>query len=282
MRTAWSNIELIGAPAYAISLGFDFCAEHESGIKTLQRGFRLDDKAGPGLVRRQSNASADHLRDAVWFKDYPKATKTMPAETRLMVDFSPSERSHDAFHSRRNGIANRGSSAISTAWSQSGFTIRAFTPEDRAFVEVLHQAILAGDLTIGHGPAEAFGRSPLTLAIPSRMPDELKQKIMDDDIAHENLRAAAADTGIAERLETAGIRTYALMPQWTEFFTSVVGREGKPSDDTEHPVIFFLNPERQAENNSGWFTVEELDQWIEGAGPILKAATPGEQEGPGT
>lgn len=271
MRTAWNKVELLGDPVHAISLGFDFCAEHEYGIKPLQRGFRVDEKAGPGLARRQSNASADQIHNALWFKDFPRATKTMPAETRLMIDFDPSDHREDAFHSRKDGIANRGSSLIATAWSQSGFIIRAFTPEDRAFVNELHEAILAGDLAIGHGPAEAFGRSPLALAIPSRMPDALKQKIMDEDIAHDKLISAAGRTGIADRLNSAGLNYYALMPQWTDFFKSVVGREGKPSDDTEHPVIFFLNPDHKAVNKSGWFTVEELDQWIEGEGPVLKA-----------
>jgi hypothetical protein len=32
--------------------------------------------------------------------------------------------------------------------------------------------------------------------------------------------------------------------------------------------MYFLNPMRQQENNFGWFTVEELEQWMEGKGPI--------------
>jgi len=61
-----------------------------------------------------------------------------------------------------------------------------------------------------------------------------------------------------------------MSPYWVGAFQSLAGRTGKPTDDTEHPVIFFLNPKDQVNNNHGWFTVEDLDKWISGTGPVIR------------
>jgi hypothetical protein len=86
----------------------------------------------------------------------------------------------------------------------------------------------------------------------------MKQK--DED--RINLHEAAKATGIEEKVCAAlksdfgGKPFYALSPSW------------KNKQNTKHKVVFWLNPTDQQKNNYGWFTVEELEQWIEGKGPI--------------
>lgn len=271
MRQAYQSIALIGMPLpFAISLGFDFCAEHETGLRGIQNGLGIDPDAEPGLARRQATIKGRNLFDYVHFKDFPKDTKTMRAETRLMVDFGERDRNLQMFETRRMGLMRDMGKDIYSCWREDAFCVQAYSDEAREFISALHDAILSGDICLGHGVSQAFGRSPLTLAIPSRMPPEVSRKILDDDLAHDRLIAAAFETGIEARLKAAGLGFYHLRPEWTDHFETLVGRKGKPSDETEHQVIFFLNPMRQSETNYGWFTVEELDQWIDGQGPILK------------
>lgn len=39
---------------------------------------------------------------------------------------------------------------------------------------------------------------------------------------------------------------------------------------SKYDLRYWLNPMEQRHNNSGYFTVEELEQWIENKGPIPK------------
>lgn len=99
---------------------------------------------------------------------------------------------------------------------------------------------------------------------------------MPSDTSIVSLDAAAKVTGIenriARRRDSAGkggryfpdYSYFALVPAW-------VG--DKKRQDTSHGVYFWLNPMHQDRYNSGWFTVEELDEWLEGRGPVMKHAS---------
>ena len=71
------------------------------------------------------------------------------------------------------------------------------------------------------------------------------------------------DRHCQEAQKKAGLSWYALKPAWRDFFED-------PVYQSEYKVIFFLNPEGQNKYNSGWFTVEELLQWIKGKGPVIR------------
>ena len=66
-----------------------------------------------------------------------------------------------------------------------------------------------------------------------------------------------------ETKSSYGGRAYlCLSPQW-------ISGDRK----SQHPVMYWLNPADQDKNNAGWFTVEELDQWIAGTGPVVNSKT---------
>jgi hypothetical protein len=91
----------------------------------------------------------------------------------------------------------------------------------------------------------------------------------DEDAAA--LGVASDKTGIIDRLakHNAGkdwrdptkCGYYACKPSW-------IHEESKY--DTKYDVIYFLNPQEQHRCNFGWFTVEQLDQWLAGTGPVIK------------
>lgn len=160
-------------------------------------------------------------------------------------------------------------SVVTGAWDDSSFAIRGYGKEGQAVVELIQEGIetcdivawITSDLDLGHGS--------LCIARRSMVPPAMVQQYDDAIAEYRRLFAAAAATGIARRLEAIGphspigrLRPYhALSPAWI-----------RPGDDciSAHPVRFFLNPTEQAANNFGWFTVEQLDEWIEGRGPIPK------------
>jgi hypothetical protein len=237
-------------------------------------------KAGDtGVDARRSTATADDLDGHLFFVDFPKATKTKPAETRLILHCNPVDiekaLKRTTMHHwalpwmLRNPDSRK---ALTTSWSSEGFALRAIGDEERKMLADLYEALKSGDIMVGLGKAKPFGRSPINLIIGARVSEELRKTVLDADVDHANLLQSVAQTGIEDRLKSAGRGHHALAPHWVDYFKSLVGREGKPSDSTAHPVIFFLNPREQRLYNHGWFTVEELDAWIDGKGPVVKDA----------
>jgi hypothetical protein len=116
------------------------------------------------------------------------------------------------------------------------------------------------------------------------LPKETLDQLVAMDKDAEALKKAAKKTGIVQKIDKINKTAqdaekkksgrpysfgndpngyFALSPRWAF---------DNEKDKTKHPVMFWLNPQNQKDNNFGWYTVEELDQWINGEGPVPKEA----------
>lgn len=279
MRQSTRDVDLIRDEAGTIlglTLGYDSCAEHEGGIAPLKDLLGVGAAGSVGVDARRATKSPGDLARAFFFADFPKGTKTQPPETRMIL--SPELKWHDNPEGRgketpyiipRVNVDPKWLPKLAAAWDERGFAVRAFGAEERQALQDVHAALIAGDLTLGLGAAVPFGSSPISLVIASRLSTEHQENILEMDLAHLRLTEAAEATGIVAGLKAAGRGFYALKPAWVDKFGSLVGREGVPREQTRHPVIFFLNPMDQRSFNYGWFTVEELEDWITGEGPVV-------------
>jgi hypothetical protein len=82
------------------------------------------------------------------------------------------------------------------------------------------------------------------------------EEFKEADLSHYRLTKAAEATGIKSLLEEKGKRWFALRADW--------------ANEEETELRWWLNPMEQEKNNSGWFNLEELKQWAEGKGPVIK------------
>ena len=272
MRTATNGLELLREDGdeetrpFGIALGWGYCAEHEWGLRELEEALRVGTHGGSGLASRRVGVSDEALGPVMGIRDWPKETVHLAAETRLAVtgrgdvDAYLDKRKSEygpPLYKRQDGTWT----SLAAAWDSAGFCVRATEPAARGFLRDLHASFLEGDVAVGLGRKRPFGNSPLTLVIVSRVPEAVVRKVEEDDLEAERLKAAADATGVVERLRAAGRTWYALSPRWTF---------DKSADRTGHPVMFWLNPMDQRANNHGWFTVEELDGWARGEGPVVK------------
>lgn len=249
-----------------VNLGADFTAEHEWGIQRLREVYGIDD-AAEGIGRRQIRQfPSNHIL----FGDVK--VKTRDWETRKTAsrkwwglisfrypaDLRPvPEMSEETI--RRCELTPFGNHDIYGAWDETSF---GFLVRDERVAREIYDALARCDLCIGlfNGESSPFSRSGLGLLIASRIPQSVREQWLESDRDARRLKEASDATGIVKRLKAAGKGYHALSPRWAT----------NMKKKTKHPVIYWLNPSEQHTNNFGWFTVEELDAWIEGKGPIPK------------
>jgi hypothetical protein len=288
------NVEILeeNGTIYAVILGADYTSEHEHGIGDLLPIFGISDRADAvGVEARSMDLSKTHP-DYVAFFGYQKTeeieersatrvTKHPKQVTRVRAMLAADNLNLD-FAKRQLRRRYKPHEDFLAAWDAKSFILAGFTDRAKAFVTRLERAVKEGDLAlwIGGRTGNPFSRGGIVLSIPSLVPQSEKDVVEEADrtrIAKEaaekedavKIAAAAKATGIEDRLKAATrgnhfspYRLHAIVPGWTANFHP--GRELK----TIHPVVFFINPGSAA--NHGWFTVEELDQWIDGTGPVCK------------
>lgn len=252
------NGQLIG-----INLGADFTSEHEWGIEELRQMFGMRN-GGYGIERRIMTKVPSGAEwggpERSWVKLIEKRNKTT-----LLVGQYCTEDSKDLKHLE---LGDYSKEKLSTSWDAKSFGIEAYSKEDRLAVKEIYKAIENNDLAMWLGGGGVFQNAGLVLAIVSRLPIDKVKTLRDADLDREKLEKASNKTGIAEKLKKAELKHYALAPAWADTIKSTFRGEIK----TKHAVIYFLNPYEQHKNNHGWYTVEDLEQWIDGKGPIPKTA----------
>lgn len=155
-----------------------------------------------------------------------------------------------------------------SAWDEASFGVVSRDPEIIEFLNLLKEALLSGDAVLhisgSNNPFKPV--SGLVLGISSLISQEIKYSyhIGWEDVY--KLRDAAQETGIEKRISRSDKRFYSLKPKWTLEIKSTKNGTIK----TKHPVIFWLNPQEQHLYESGWYTVEQLDQWIKNEGIIME------------
>jgi Fe-S cluster biosynthesis and repair protein YggX len=257
-----------------VRCGSDFCAEHEWGIEDMHRTLNAPtkDENLVGIPRRTCN-NVDKKNYATW-ENGKSSYLVVDDNLQFCKDQSSGALSkhYDRFL--------EGDGQVSCAWDGRGFLIRVKEHPDR--IKTLYEAIQANQLAVWLGGRQMLFDNPgLCVADVRLLTDEIKKNFIDSDKDSKNLTEAAEKTGIRRRLESynthrrqmfevetgqrcldfnIGCQYMALSPAWRK------GHKVK----TKHPVIFWLNPHDQKNNNYGWFTVEELDLWIKGEGPIPK------------
>lgn len=210
-----------------------------------------------------------------------RPTKTLPAETRLTVHTNPDAVAEIARANKGFSLpviwapGGKAPNPLAAAWDMRGFCLRAFGEDERAMVRALHHGLMEGQLlvTIG-GSANPFGGVCLCLTLADRVSQATQDTVLAQQRDHAALLEAAAATGIGARLHAAGLRPRALTPRWAKTLHSV-GRKGPDGTHTTHvlatthPVVFFLTPGWHTTGQAGWYSVEDLDAWIAGTGPVL-------------
>jgi hypothetical protein len=277
-----------------INLGADFTAEHEWGIKGIQRAWGISaDKTVFGIARR-TITTIPGLVDT-FDRESPKAAslgyrewglkrRTSPPEAALIFARYGAEKYLQQLSGEggkvnphsicevqlpslkycRKGEEESVYNTISTAWDEGSFGVHVRGLGNVNRLREVWEAIQRKDLGIWTGGGHVFQRAGLVLGIISRCPASGLEMMRAADRDRDKLEKASALIGLDKELTAKGKKWFALSPRWV-----------KTDDDknkTEFPVQYWLNPYEQDKYNHGWFTVEQLREWGDNKGPVMMTA----------
>ena len=255
-----------------IALGHDFCAEHESSVSDLCRGFGLPDKA---IRIGVEDRTVTTLPRYLVFKEYAarprdKRRKAVPAALLIGDVFTPFSWQDDqvsvadmlrccelGFDAEPGDTWYSEDSDLACAWDRSSFGIHVRGDANIAKLKALYEGLLAQRVALASPSTFGFKRTGLSFALVDQLEDTVKQNIRERDLAAQRLEDAVVASGIRERLKAAGKHWYGLGADWFD-------------REKEERLIFFLNPQEQSRYNFGWFTVEDLEAWAQDTGPVVK------------
>jgi len=240
----------------AVALGWDFVTEHEIGIAPLRREFHLFEvnmQSIVGLERYQIQTVPNNLV----FIDNDEYTSL----GLFRVSTDPRSMPHRELRLRPPWRQDEPAETFVGAWSDQSFGMLSTDKKERRYLRELHEAFLAKDIAIFKGSGFGYDNCGLVVAKVSRVPREHRQLM---EASHtESLKlsqlveAIENETHLTQKLKAAGKGWFALSPQF------------EPEAKSKYQVRYWLNPSDQKNHKHGWFTVEELFQWIENKGPVV-------------
>jgi hypothetical protein len=241
-----------------LNLGAEYCAEHENGIAGIHSAFGVTyDDHVYGIDKRRVRKVPEHLEFGMLLIPAPEPRKNELRKAAYLILRNPWAAQISDYRSLPRELTLYGDQTIMCAWDESHFGILA-TGDDIEKLKELYQALSEKDAVIGIGKQlNPFHRAGLVIAIISRLPKETAEKMYQEDKDYHELLLAVEATGIEAYLRAAGKRYWGLTPTW--------------ADKEKRKILFWLNPVERDRYNFGWFNVEDLRQWAEEKGPIVRA-----------
>lgn len=243
------NIVFENEKVIGVNLSSDFTAEHEWGIAKINDAFGIDVKAAPGVSRRKINTVPNTL---TWIDDRKSSgfvyrpwwvEKTLEQITKRVVNH---EELHELAYTPN---------PLRAAWSEDDFAVISSGPEQKKALREVYHAFESFDIGIFLAGKQLFENAGLCITILSRLPQSIKDLWKSADEEADKLRKAFADSGIAELLTKKGKRWYALTPR---------------KFDKDGELLMWLNPQEQNKYNAGWVTLQDLLDWSNDKGKVMK------------
>ena len=259
MRESNPDIIYVDNVAVGIYLPGDFCCEHECGIKSAEEKLGLKDKK-IGIEKCKI-----HKTDQITFiqnNDY------------ILLACGHIDKFEYAkiFKTKQNTFAE---------WDMHGFVIIAPRDSEIAtIIDEIHNAIMSKDAYIMLGSQGPFVRTGINLGIISRLPQDIINKMRDFDIDYNALEKAWVP--VKKRLDEM-LRHPTKFHWLHEKYASQYNKdrlmycalspkqlEPAPVEGSKYPFKLWLNPDDQSIYQSDWYTVEEIEQWANGEGPVIQ------------
>ncbi len=271
-----------GAP-WGVTLVAAPCAEHEGGIPGLWKALGIGPASGAvGLPARtmtrvpdeslasRSSGDVAPVAARVRGRRVASAPDPVPWVTLSVARHGPRLRGTPHPHDVA-AASGADRSGLAADWDADGFDVRGCGATAAALVATLADALAANDIAAWvNRPSRLSERAGLVLAVASRVPTAVADLLRESDDDALRLEEAVRASGIVGRVRAAKGGAFWLSPSWRK------GRCWIPPMDTAHEVAFWLSEGDRGTCVPGWYSVEQLDEWVAGRGPAhVDGAVPG-------
>jgi len=285
MRKASSDYGLIviDDKFIGVSLGYDYCAEHEWGIKDLKRlcGMPEASKKNMGIKNRTitqcpvlvfKESTVKKKNFAILYSGYKYRTQE-ESENQLPHDFRNYENDLIWNADWNAKSPNRDSQDnIQTAWDESSFGVSAMGDTEIGYLKELHEAFKKLNITIAITNLKAknpFAGSSLCLLITDRIPKEAIDAMYAADKEYYDREDYEEKIGMKKIIEKYGNKNgyngdkyfMACSPKWINYSDAEEREKWKAKHDTKFDIRYWINYSDD-DSNCGYYTVEEIRQWL--------------------
>jgi hypothetical protein len=249
MRRAYHDTDFIkddNKIIFGINLGYDFCAEHEWGIKELRQDFGLKLEGKLGFEARKNMIVPEGL---LYFEK----------GSAVMIYHPFIREAGNLEHLLKGELQLDDNKEVAGAWNEGSFGVNAIL-KHKKIIKGMYDAFQSKNGVIMlSGRNNPFANSGLMLLDYTKIPEKTKTDFREDDRKcreeQKMFRKLEKESGVFELLEKSGKEFMALSIEQLD-------ENGKP--------FWWLNPWEQQKYNYGWYHTKELKQWAQDEGPIVK------------
>jgi hypothetical protein len=270
-----------------VSLGFDFCAEHECGISRLKDEFGLPlkkIKKNLGIKSRKINEVPDSLKFrkdsnktavmwiANWFSDeLPPDLEDYEEKIKSTLE---TDRKFSEDWKKRHGSEYHSSSKepMISAWDDKSFGIAVYGEKETQWLQELYNKIKKKNVAIaslnisGDNP---FANASLSIVIVNRLPQYALDALYTADKKYFDLHEYEKKIGMKKIKEKQGKKNgykgenfyLACSPSWINYEDKEERNKKKKKMGTKYDIWYWINYSDD-DDNYGWYTVEEIKKWL--------------------
>jgi hypothetical protein len=275
MRRAFNDIKIIkdDTTFYGVSLGYDYCAEHEWGTK------KMKDKFGIDSTKMGVNGRSITKCDVMFMKDYNLCVLTSrkpwfswqkPKENITVKDLL----SHDIQYMYND---------FECAWDEEDFCIATKNKDNFKYLEELNEAFNTKNIVISFIKSDlpVFANSSLSILIKDRLPESVTESMYSVDKSAIDLVEYEAKIGITKLKEETRGNGYkgdkyfvACSPKWISYDDAKYREKRKKEMKTKYDIMYWVNYSDD-DDNYGWYKAEDIIKWLSTPGLKLKSLNNG-------
>lgn len=259
MRRAYHSVEYIfhNDEFIGVSLGFDYCAEHEWGTKGIKNELGIDSSKIGVEGRTITKNSTIYVENG---------DKAILRTNDRYSSYKPKDATFD--NSIPYDLKGHSETDLQTAWDEDGFCIIGLKDK----LSELNEAFNRKNIVIAPFNTGAFGGSALSVLIKDRIPNEVVEQMNYVDNKAGDLVKYEMEIGVKqlkdEKYKYYGSNDFdeakhkywmACSPNWINYKNE--NPEAREKNNTQYDIMYWVN---YGDNDVyGWFTVEQIIQWLE-------------------
>lgn len=297
MRTASQDYAIItsddGKEFLGIALGYDHCAEHEWGIKEIKQRFGIPEgsKKNMGVKSRTITQTIPNLifekktykkqKFAILYTGYqywregednpiPHCLENYHKDILWRVEYD------EKYPSKHRDPKD----PMMTAWSGSGFAVGVMGEKESKWLEELYEAFQNKNVIIAiinHRATNPFAGTSLSLMIADKLPKEVSEMMYGADKKYFDREDYEKKIGMKKIIEKNRVKRQktddlyghdhgyyvACSPKWIDYDDPESRERQKKEHNTKYDILYWINYSDN-DNNYGWFTVEDIKEWLTG------------------